>query len=105
MTTATTTHSFCRMCESLCGLEVTTDAARGAVLRMPEPGVIEDYATGLPSGFWELTDLSFEPDGTLYLSHTTQGGTGAVFIIPPPIPNYVDKSRAEQPLRQVGNHE
>ena len=31
MTTATTTHSFCRICESLCGLEVTTDAARGAI--------------------------------------------------------------------------
>ena len=59
------------------------DAARGAVLRMSDADTIEDYATGLPSGFWELTDLSFEPDGTLYVSHTTQTGTGAVFIIPP----------------------
>lgn len=30
----TTKHTFCRICESLCGLEVTTDDATGAVLQI-----------------------------------------------------------------------
>jgi anaerobic selenocysteine-containing dehydrogenase len=36
--TAPTVHSFCRICESLCGLEVTTDAERREILEIrPDP--------------------------------------------------------------------